>query len=533
MQKTMTSISSIFNRLFITVLVIGACVPVPTHAQNATSLSVTPPLFQLSAEPGQIWQSSIKVINTNDFPLTVYAQPVNFEAQGENGRGRFLPILEQETDGQTLAEWISVSEAPIIIDPESSKEVPFVVNLPDEVPPGGHFAAIFIGTRPPEETESMAVRTSQVVSSLFFLTVSGDVIERGSIREFSVENSFTEVPTGRFVLRFQNEGNVHVRPRGNITIYNMWGKERGVIPINQQGNFGNVLPSSVRKFEFSWAGEPTLADIGRYTAEVVLGYGSNNEWRTLTRTVHFWVIPVKLALVAFGIILSLILLVRWAIKSYIRHMLRMAGIDPEERQQERAAGAVVMTKKLKNKTANARVISDSTPTSSFGGLLVFVNRYLYFFIGIPSGIALLAIMFWYLSGALAPERGFEATVTQGDSAIEVNSETLRRDELPTEHTDIPDLTAQPYAINIINVSGESGKGAEVSLVLEEAGYRIDDIDIELGRRQANTVIVAPEERTVDAQALSDLLGNALVSFSASLASTTNTLSTINIFVGQD
>ena len=264
--KTMTLTSRAPSRLLVALFLAAVVFPVATHAQEATSLSVTPPLFQISAEPGQVWQSSIKVINTNDFPLTVYAQPVNFEAEGENGRGRFLPILEQETSGQTLAEWITVTDAPIVIEPESSKEVPFIVNLPETVPPGGHFAAIFIGTRPPAEADSMAVRTAQVVSSLFFLTVSGDVIERGSIREFSVVDSFTEVPSSNFVLRFQNEGNVHVRPRGSITIYNMWGKERGVIPINQHSNFGNVLPSSIRKFEFSWAGEPSLADIGHYTA---------------------------------------------------------------------------------------------------------------------------------------------------------------------------------------------------------------------------------------------------------------------------
>ena len=214
-------------------------------------------------------------------------------------------------------------------------------------------------------------------------------------------------------------------------------------------------------------------------------------------------------------------------------MLRVAGIDPEVRRQERAAGSVVMTKKLKQQTIESAIEADSEDVSSFGNLIVFVNRYLYFFVGIPSSIALLFMLFWYLSGALAPERSFEATVTQGDSEIQINSEKLYRDELSDSSTEVPNLEEQPYAINIINVSGESGTGAAVALELEKANYRIDEIDIELGRKQRNTVVIAPASLTAEAQAISGLLDNALVSFSASLASTTDSLATINIFVGQD
>ena len=38
-------------------------------AQQAQILSVTPQLFQLSINPGEIWQSSVKVVNGNPYEM--------------------------------------------------------------------------------------------------------------------------------------------------------------------------------------------------------------------------------------------------------------------------------------------------------------------------------------------------------------------------------------------------------------------------------------------------------------------------------
>ena len=73
------------------------------------------------------------------------------------------------------------------------------------------------------------------------------------------------------------------------------GQERGIIPINQASQFGNVLPESIRKFTFTWKGEWSVSDIGRYTAMATLAYGSEERQFASAKT-YFWVIPVKLLL---------------------------------------------------------------------------------------------------------------------------------------------------------------------------------------------------------------------------------------------
>ena len=272
---------------------------------SSLTLSISPSLFDMSIDPNQEWRSSLRVININPFDLTVYVDVVNFLPQGEGGEGRFVPVTPSEDGGTTLAEWFTVTKEPILIPQEQSVEIPLVVRAPEDASPGGHFAAILVGTKPlvPEEGQAR-VQTSQMVTSLFFARVSGDVIESGSIREFTTTGKYFNSPEANFELRFENKGNVHLKPQGDIRITNMWGEERGVVPINQNSSFGNVLPESVRKFNFSWKGEWSIADIGRYTAIATLAYGADDRQFASAETT-FWVIPFKLLL---GIFVTLLLL---------------------------------------------------------------------------------------------------------------------------------------------------------------------------------------------------------------------------------
>lgn len=300
------------------------------HAQESQVLSVTPPLFQLSVLPGDVWQSSVKVVNGNAYPMNVYAEVVNFQATGERGQGKFIPILDSGEDKATLAEWIEIPAGPHIIQPEQTKDIPFFVDVPKDASPGGHYAAILITTQPPAQgEEKIAVKTSQAVTSLFFVRIEGDVHEDGTIREFRTKRNFLEEPSAEFVLRFENKGNVHLQPRGDIVLTNMWGTVRGTVPINNQTHFGNVLPESIREFKFTWQSEFSLADIGRYKAVATLAYGEDGI-KSTTATTYFWIIPLKGTAITLAILAVFITLIVWMVKAYVRRMLVLAGVDPDQ-----------------------------------------------------------------------------------------------------------------------------------------------------------------------------------------------------------
>ncbi|MCA9363113.1 LytR C-terminal domain-containing protein [Candidatus Kaiserbacteria bacterium] len=454
----------------------------------------------MTANPAQEWDSSIRVINSNPQELEVYIDIVNFAPQGEVGQGVFIPVSEDESQGKTLAEWIKPQMTSVVIPPEKTVEIPFGIAVPEDAPPGGHFAAILIGTKPPkEQAGSSQVETSQVVTSLVFLRVTGDIIENGSIREFRATKSLVEKPEVDFELRFQNEGNVHILPQGDIKIYNMWGQERGVIPVNQQALFGNVLPNQIRKYTFAWTGEWSMADMGRYTAEVTLGYGTDQRQFATSRT-YFWVLPWKLTLLVFAIIFGFILLITWAIRLYIEKMLSMAGVSPSGRPIFAQPDKLKRPKKvsviapleegildLSQRFQSSRSVSQKVSNS-----FKFIKQYHKFFFIVLAVLSFVAFIIWFTKNATVSDRGYEVIVDPEGSNIRISSEQVEYDDM--KETDIKDIETLPKPndlplIKLVNRSGVSGLAAKLRVSLESKGYEISDLSTDFGVKDQNTVIV--------------------------------------------
>jgi hypothetical protein len=519
-HMTMILISKINKYCIFLVLLMGLF-PLSSFAQESLSLSVSPTLFEMTANPGQKWESVVRVINSNPYDIRVYADRVNFRPQGESGQSTFIPVMEGETAGQTLAEWISVSEGDLIIPAEQTLEIPFTITVPDDAPPGGHFAAVLIGTKSLSDAQQTSqLETSQVVTSLVFLRVTGDVNEMGSIREFRSTKGLSESPTMDFELRFENKGNVHILPQGEIKIFNMWGQERGVIPVNRQTLFGNVLPEQIRKYTFSWTGDWSIADMGRYTAVATLAHGLD-ERKFDTSQTSFWVIPWKIAgMVLIGLI-SFIALVTWAMKLYIRKMLAMAGVDAGRQISSAQYPDRIVHKEVSVVAPIGAGILDlrnrfntsDTWSKKFTTTFSFVATYKIFFGMLVLGVIFLSIVVWYIQTASVAQRGYEIVIDNNGGGVTLSSEQVEYDLLlennPQQDAVIEEKDAPP--LKLVNQSGINGLAAVLRIALENSGYNVSALTNEFGVSEENTVIVYHPDFQEEALRLSVIIEGSLLS----------------------
>ena len=369
---------------------------------QSVGLSITPPLLKIALSPGDHWESSIKVMNVATAgDVTVYGTVVGFKPQGENGQAAFLPA-QQGSSTSELSAWVSVLPAGVTIHPAQSAEIPFSIDVPRDAAPGGHYAAILIGTKNfGSASPGATVNVASYLSSLLFVRIAGNVVEDGSIEEFSINKDWLQKPAADFTLRFRNTGNVDLVPQGVITVYNMWGKERGTIPVNQEDDtFGNVLPQSVRKFSFHWESGAGLLDFGRYTAVATLDYGTENR-RSDSKEVAFWVVPVVPMAETLLAIAIIIFLLVWSIRRYVGNILRaeMAArhLDPAARQAfERRFSEEVLDVST-GKVLDLRARSAGVLPEQSRGLAIF-KRYALFVVLIPVLAAVLLMAISFLRG---------------------------------------------------------------------------------------------------------------------------------------
>ncbi|MCA9342330.1 hypothetical protein KC945_02910, partial [Candidatus Saccharibacteria bacterium] len=81
--------TSRINSIWAVLILATILLPQFSHAQERVALSVSPTLFDMSAEPGKVWNSTIRVINTNPFELELEASVVNFTPRDESGAATF------------------------------------------------------------------------------------------------------------------------------------------------------------------------------------------------------------------------------------------------------------------------------------------------------------------------------------------------------------------------------------------------------------------------------------------------------------
>jgi hypothetical protein len=521
----MISISNITKLLLVALLSVWCSFTAMAQSTESQTLSVSPTLFEMRAERGQAWTSEIRVINVNEYSITVYPMPVNFAPLGEDGRGDLLPILTEETQGQTLAEWITVPNEPVVIPAQQSVTIPLQVNVPSDAAPGGHYAAVMIGTKPPAADEQLSqVQTAQFVTSLFFVRVAGEVKEAGDIREFTTETIVTQAPSMALHMRFENTGNVHLQPQGDIKIFNMWGKERGVIPVNQQTHFGNVLPSSIRKFSFTWKGESAFYDIGRYKAVATLGYGEDGK-QFVTATTYFWVIPYMTILMILGVVFVTVRVGMWLIRRYIERMLALSGVNPvsqpyvpQYQRQGNDKGTVVVRRygRVTSPVQASWTEMIQTWRAAIGqkAKFVAVMSFLKKRILIVAGVLLIAVVLILsmvaIKGMFKDRAHYEVAVTGSGSDVVMSSEDIAYEALRSAKM-LPESLDDSIVITVVNSSGEVGAGAKAKFLVEQAGYRVSSLEVDTSRADNRTIIVYPSSQQEFALLLSRTLTGALLS----------------------
>src|SRR3990170_5410776 len=252
-------------------------------------IQISAPVYNFGIDPGGTAQDIIKVKNVSDSTQTFYPEVFDFKPIGETGAPQFILNKESENYTYSLASWIKVSKEAMTLKPNESTAINFTISVPKGAEPGGRYAGILFGTSPPQ-TSGTQIAISNKVGAFILVRVSGDEKELATLKEFSTAKNFYEYPPVDLVVRVENKGNVHVAPKGNIEIKDIFGRKVAVLPVNEKN--GNVLPESIRRFDkdtnaLTW--KPGGFTIGRFSANLLLTYGDSG--KQLSGSLSFWVVP--------------------------------------------------------------------------------------------------------------------------------------------------------------------------------------------------------------------------------------------------
>lgn len=274
-------------------------------AQTDRLVTITPFLQTVTlpaANPDKTFPVSItnnsKV--SRDFTLNV----VDFGALDDTGGLVFAGANNSKLVSKYgLKSWLALSQTSLTIEPGKTVSVSARIINDDRLTPGGHYAAVVATAQDNALQQGTTVALNQKLTSLVLATKTGG--EKYSLRldNFAHNSGLRKLPTTT-TLKFKNDGNVHVVPRGTVELKNAKGNTvaRGI--INEASSY--VLPETKRSIavalkpvgkQTSWPGTYRIVATYRYD-----GY-DNYATRSLTLRFIPW-FTIILVLFVLGILAS-------------------------------------------------------------------------------------------------------------------------------------------------------------------------------------------------------------------------------------
>lgn len=276
---------------------------------DSQAVTVGPAKIDYSVDPGDVIEATIFLMNEGQEDVTFYPAFERFIE--EDGQKTFL---KDESD---LASWIEV-ETSVFLKAGGKKNIPFAIRIPENAEPGGHFAVMWWGTAPPTDGKEVSIVTRAGI--LILLRVSGEVTEEGRLLSFSsagLKRIFWSFPVG-FSLTFANDGNIHLKPTGDITVKNILGRTKAVVKVNE--HLLQILPGSKRSFDVRW--ETAKFAFGPYKAEINLTYGESQ--KQVSQSFWFVLVPLKTLLAIIFALFVVLFVFPKGIKKYNQWIINKA-----------------------------------------------------------------------------------------------------------------------------------------------------------------------------------------------------------------
>lgn len=222
----------------------------------AFSFSVEPARIELTIPAGKQRGKTVRVNNARaDAPIHVkiYAQDVIFLPDGTND------FPAPGSTAWSCAKWVRAIPQELDIPAGKSQDVRISIAVPEGMQ-GGYYAMVFFETHPSYVEKGIGINFR--IGALTQVTIPNTEMYQAKLADMTFPK-MTETQIEIF-----NEGNVLIRPKGKVKIFNAAKKKVAQVEFNPM-RLG-ILPKSLRKFPTALG---TLAP-GAYQLKAEIDYGT-------------------------------------------------------------------------------------------------------------------------------------------------------------------------------------------------------------------------------------------------------------------
>jgi hypothetical protein len=260
-------------------------------------ITIVPPTREIALNPGEKTEGTLKVINDSSEPITFNATVRDYVVNDKAGTPDILPP-NTLSNKYSAASWVATVPEQFTIQPHEKQELTFYLQIPADAHAGGHYAAVVY-----EPTDIIGVKGTGTgvqtqIGTLLYINVKGQITEKANVAQFKAKG-FSEYGPISVTTEIANQGDLHIKPIGKITVKTIFGKVVDTKSLEEHNIFPDRSLLYQNKLGKHWM-------IGPYTATLNAVYGQNSNL-PLKTTISFIVFPWKVTAIVILIIAIVIL----------------------------------------------------------------------------------------------------------------------------------------------------------------------------------------------------------------------------------
>lgn len=283
---------------------------VPTVDSDTQSvwLQISPVNNRVTLSAGRVLDYNFTVENVGEEAVEykVYAEP--YSVVNEDYDANFT----SETPRTQISRWIKfydaskdtyVDNVTLTVEKGGRQTLGYRINVPDDIPEGGQYAAIFAEPLKGIVDEASGVRTIPRVGMIIYGSTNGDTVQSVDFLHHDFQSFIT---SGKLKAntRIENTGNTDVQAKYNFNVYTIFGKN-----IYKSSMTYAILPETTRNIDTFWE---TTPQIGIYFVDYTLSILDSDiapqEVSKVVLIIPIFVIIIMLLLLTFLIIWTIMLI---------------------------------------------------------------------------------------------------------------------------------------------------------------------------------------------------------------------------------
>jgi len=235
-------------------------------AQSATGVIRLEPAFQeiTLTEKEATVSGEVKITNTSQKLQEFDLSAIEIQQFDANGSIVLSDKTQVKTDSQ-VADFITLPQTKVKVLPNSTTIVPILITNAQNLSPGGHYIALVARLADGSEKDQVVL---PAISAFFLIRKTGGELYHLSLIDSNLQTSiwWQKLPT-IISLRFTNQGNTHLIPRGIITVTDQFQRLVAKSVINENSLY--VFPETERPILQKLETTQSLLPISLFQVEVI------------------------------------------------------------------------------------------------------------------------------------------------------------------------------------------------------------------------------------------------------------------------